>query len=282
LKSLKRNYFKAEYENQYVYLCILQISARGVPEEAEKLGYDGAEIWGGRPHAYFEDMTSSRIGDIRSTLDGLGLAISGFIPAQFRYPVNIASTDRYIREKSVDYIKRNIDAAAALGSPLVSVCPGYGTYGEPLKNAETAMIKSLKKILAHARGSSLKILIEPAHPMETDLVVTVSDAINLIESEGLAGLGLCIDVGHAFINKENLTEITRYGGRYPVHYHIDDNFGAGDDHLVPGEGKIPLREFLASVKESGYQGFLTAELGFNYTTDPDSASRRTINYLKGI
>lgn len=243
------------------------------------LGYDGVEIWGGRPHAYHEDITDDRIEEIRALLDELDLEISNFIPAQFRYPTNLASTDELIRNNSVNYIKHNVDVAEKLSSPYVSICPGYSMYGDKPNEAMAALEKSISEIIEYAKNYKTMIIIEPAHYMETDLIMTVKDAVNLIEKFGKDRLGLCVDTGHLHVNKESFDtyDLTK---DYIVHYHIDDNFGISDDHLVPGEGSIDFVTFLESLKNNMYRGYLAVELGFGYTTDPEAASKRSLKFLK--
>lgn len=45
------------------------------------------------------------------------------------------------------------------------------------------------------------------------------------------------------------------------HVHITDNFGYHDEHLTPGEGTAPVREFLQKLEEKGYKGTIVAEPG---------------------
>lgn len=246
------------------------------------LGYDGVEIWGGRPHAYFEDMTSKRIAEVKSVLNDLNLEISNFIPAQFRYPVNIACVDEQIRKNSVDYIKHNIDVAEKLESPYVSLCPGFGWLYDDKKLAYAAFRKSIDEIIAYNKNNKTKLIIEPAHPMETDIIVTVDDALKLIAEVGKENLGVCVDTGHLFVNGEDMAECVDKTQGYTVHYHIDDNFGKSDDHLVPGEGKIDFAPYLGALQKHNYKGFLAVELGFGYTLNPDAASKKSIDNLKKL
>lgn len=248
----------------------------------KKFGYDGVEIWGGRPHAYYEDMTEDRIELVYNTLKELDLAVSNYIPAQFRYPTNLSSTDEGIRSNSVKYILRNIDVAEKLSSPYVSICPGFSTYGDKPLEAYGALCKSIDDILNYSNNKKLQIIIEPAHPMETDIIVTVNHAIELINKFGKQNLGLCVDTGHLFVNKESLSDVYDITKGLIVHYHIDDNMGISDDHLIPGDGKINFTTFINNLKANDYKGFLAVELGMSYTNDPDSAVIKSLEYLKKV
>jgi len=262
----------------------------------KELGYDGVEIWGGRPHAYCEDMTGQAAAGIASLLEELDLPVSNFIPAQFRYPVNIASSDENIRKNSVRYICSSIDTAVMLNTPSISLCPGFSMYDSSVRVCYDQMKKSIGEILQYNEykytghkynehkytgHDSIKILIEPGHPLETDLIVTVEDCLELIDSFGSDKLGVCVDTGHMFVNKENISRVVDQLSGYMTHYHIDDNNGISDDHLVMGEGKIDFCVFLTALEQSGYNGFLAVELGYGYTTDPYPAAKRALEFFNG-
>jgi sugar phosphate isomerase/epimerase len=78
--------------------------------------------------------------------------------------------------------------------------------------------------------------------------------------------------------KETIETITRLGN-VPFHIHIDDNYGDADAHLIPGEGEIDFSSLARVLKAINYQGFISAELGFQYAGDPDSAVQKTYHWL---
>ena len=131
-----------------------------------KMGYDQVEIWGGRPHAYWEDMNTKTLAELNDTLKESGLTVSAWIPAQFRYPTNLASPIEDMRLKSVDYIKRNFEAAAAVNAPYVSVCPGFCHVDLGWEVSWEALIKSLNELVrfaGNAESDSPTIMLEPAN-----------------------------------------------------------------------------------------------------------------------
>jgi fructoselysine 3-epimerase len=241
-------------------------------------GYEAIEIWGGRPHGYCFDMTPQRIKETQQVLDDSGIGISNYIPAQFRYPTNLSGSDEDIRKASVDYIKRTIDVAEELKSPYVSLCPGYSMYKQSPKQAWDAMIKSLTELIDHAKGMSLTLVLEPANRYETDLVVTIEDGIRVLEQLDYQ-IGLLPDTGHLFINRESTSDVVAKMEGIVAHYHIDDNMGVADEHMIPGDGKMNYDTFLLNLMKSGYQGYLTVELGFQYTWDPDPAVKKSRQFI---
>ena len=45
------------------------------------------------------------------------------------------------------------------------------------------------------------------------------------------------------------------------HAHISDNFGYSDEHLTPGQGNTPIKEFIKTLKDNGYEGKIITEWG---------------------
>jgi protein FrlC len=255
-----------------------------LPEAIRRLhryGYQGVEIWGGRPHACRRDL-DDQIDEIIALLDRLEMGVPNFVPAQFRYPSILCSLNEAVRRDSVQYIKDEIDTALRLGAPSVSLCPGMTLYGEDVDKGWSQLRKSIMELLDYTEGTDLLLLIEPAHRAESTLILTVDDGLRMIEEIGSERLGILLDTGHAHVNGEDLAEAVRKLAGVPLHIHIDDNHGDSDAHLIPGEGSIDFKPFVQALGEIDYQGFLSAELGFQYTTDPDAAVEETYAVLSQL
>jgi protein FrlC len=246
-----------------------------------KHGYQGIEVWGGRPHVYRHDL-DSEMDEIRALLDCFEMIVPNFIPAQFRYPSILCSLNETVRRDSVACIQDAIDNAQRLGSPCVSLCPGMTLFGEDLDEGWAQLRKSFVELLDYTEGSDLTLLIEPAHRAESTLILTVEDGMHMIEDIGSERLGILLDTGHANVNGENLAEVVASLRDVPFHIHIDDNNGDSDAHLIPGEGSIDFEPFARALKETDYEGFVSAELGFHYTLDPDAAIEKTFTTLTQV
>jgi protein FrlC len=244
------------------------------------IGYDAVDIWGGRPHAYRRDLSHSDIERLKRLLQQLHLSVASFIPAQFRYPTCLCSNNETIRRDSVAYIADSIQTAAALGAPVVSVCPGHSLHGQGKRDAWMRLSESLVTISDFATAYGTRIAIEPADRYETDLVGTTSDAMRLIRQLSLANLGIVFDVGHAHVMSEPIAEALQMMGDRLFHVHVDDNNGQRDQHLIPGDGSIDFPALIALLRQAGYDGCLSAELSWDYTLQPDAAAETALSRMK--
>jgi sugar phosphate isomerase/epimerase len=50
---------------------------------------------------------------------------------------------------------------------------------------------------------------------------------------------------------------------YVGHIHLNDNFGYEDEHVTPGEGNAPMRQFLQNLEEEGMDDIIVEQGSFN-------------------
>lgn len=271
---------KLSYSTKQYYNYRLEDTIR----RGAKFGYTGVEIWGGRPHAYYKDIDEKSAASILKVLDETGVEISGFIPAQFGYPTNLCSPIKGIRADSVEYIKRSIDTSLTLGCKKVSLCPGRTLYGQGYKQGMADLNASLSALVDYAVKKDVLLLLEPAHMLESDLILTVEEGARLIEEQKYENMGIALDTGHCHVNKEVLVDTVYLlnDKNIPMHIHIDDNNTTADQHKIPGEGTIDFVPFFKALMEVGYDGYLTVELGFDYTANPDAAAYKSRKRLLAL
>lgn len=248
-------------------------------ERLAQIGYTGIEIWGGRPHMYRHDL-DEQIPQIRDLLEKHGMTVCNLIPAQFRYPSLLCSDNEDVRRDSIRYIADAMRNAKLIGSPSVSLCPGMLPWDRDLETGRSQLVKSLCELNELNRAYGLTLFIEPAHRFETNLVCTVVECIELMEQVDSDRFGILLDVGHAHVNGEEMSEAIRLASRFPFHLHLDDNDTSSDQHLIPGKGTIDFDIIAATLRDIDYSGYVSVELGHQYAWDPDAACVETLEVLR--
>ena len=249
-------------------------------EHIAMAGYDAVDIWGGRPHAYRNDLHEHQIRAIRNQLDDFGLEIASFIPAQRHYPISLCSPNTPIRMDSIKDIEIAIELAARLGTSIISVLPGHTLHHQSLDEGWDLLADSLLRICEFAGHYDVLLAIEPADKFTTDLINTSVQALDMIDQIACENFGVVFDTGHALIVGEDPDSAIRNLKDRLFHIHLTDNHGEQDEQLIPGEGRFDFQTLISALKSVQYEGFLTAEPGWDYTLDPDSAAIETREYLE--
>jgi sugar phosphate isomerase/epimerase len=81
---------------------------------------------------------------------------------------------------------------------------------------------------------------------------------------------LAFDTSHAAVASHDLLAVRRRLNGRIRHVHLSDNAGKGwDSHLPPGEGVLPIDEFLMDLADDGFEGAVSLEVDLRrYLTDP--------------
>jgi sugar phosphate isomerase/epimerase len=134
-------------------------------------------------------------------------------------------------------------------------------------------MERLRGVVAYAAGLGVKITMEPLNRYETDFIFNAADGVRLIEDLACDNLGLMLDLFHMNIEDASIEEGLRLAGDRVWHVHIADS-----NRCYPGSGHIDFDSIFATLKDMGYQDYVSAEL--LPLPDPDTAARKTIEFLR--
>jgi protein FrlC len=241
-------------------------------------GFDAVDIWGGRPHAYRNDLHEHDIRSLHNQLDDFGLEIASFIPAQ----CDLCSPHTAIRMDGIRDIQTSIELAARLEASIISILPGHSLHHQCPDEGWDLLADSLARIGEFAGHYDVLLAIEPADKYASDLINTTVQAMDMIDQIGCDNFGVVFDTGHALIAGEDTDTAIRALGDRLFHIHLSDNHRERDERLIPGKGRFDFQTLIATLKSTQFEGFLTAEPGWQYTLDPDSAAIETREFLEFI
>lgn len=246
-----------------------------------KIGFDGVDLWGGRPHVYRQDFSLEELHHLRRCIVDHGLSVSSLMPAFYRYPHSLSNPNPRVREDSLDYMCQCIDNAAILGAKIVLIVPDHSLFGQRKEDSQQRLVESIDSAARYASQYDLKLGIEVLYYDETDLVNTSDDALNIINQLGHGNIGVVLDTGTLNLSKESPREFLPKLGDRLLQIHVNDNFGhEKQQNLIPGEGSYDFQSLIQALKESGYTGYLSAELTKEYAIDPESALRLTAERMR--
>ncbi|HET6727313.1 MAG TPA: TIM barrel protein, partial [Nitrososphaeraceae archaeon] len=95
-------------------------------------------------------------------------------------------------------------------------------------------------------------------------------------------IGLNLDIGHFFCVGEDPSQVIYKLSEYVRHVHLEDICAdRTHNHLILGEGAINIDSALRSLKDIGYDGFVTVEL-YPYQECPAYAAREAMKFIKSL
>ncbi len=250
------------------------------------LGFDGVEILCDKPHWFFPTCRPADYEHAIARIRAAGLGVSnlnvntadGFWTERKNpFEPSLGHPDASTRETRLSYTEQAIHLAREIKAHSVSV-----TSGLPLdigRRRQTGLlIDSLQRLCEIAELDQVRIGIE----YEPGLLLEYGEQVmEVIEKVGSPLLGVNFDIGHSFLNHEPVTDTIKMLGARIWNVHVEDIRGDKHFHLIPGEGDIPLRDYVEALDQQGYSGYLTVEL-YTYDDAPDMAGEKSLAYLRSL
>ena len=150
-------------------------------------------------------------------------------------------------------------------------------YSNHIDGAREQLISILRGAATKALTRGVQLALEPLNRYETDIIHNVEEGLAFLSEVNHSALGLLLDTYHMNIEERSWTEPLRraMASGQLLHVHLGDN-----NRLPPGHGLIDFAAIVATLRETGYAGYLSAEL--LALPDPDTAARQTLAHLRSL
>ncbi len=256
-------------------------------EKIASLGYEGVEILADLPHAFPPEMSTGDLKRLRAVVEKTGILVAnvnantacGYYGRTFWDPVfepSMANPDPEARAWRVRYTRQCIDLARELGSRSVSVTSGRMVPGIMPQDSMKLLRSSLSEVLEYAEEKGVNIGVE----YEPGLLVEHCDElVGLLDGLGSSRLGANLDVGHSFVQGEDVPRVIRILSESIFHVHLEDIKGRKHYHLPPGQGDMDFGAVFETLRAVGYQGLVTVEL-YTLSDRPHDAAREARVFLE--
>lgn len=244
-----------------------------------RYGFTRIELWGASPHFYVDDITLPEIRGIKREIEQRNMELVCFTPEQCVYPINIASMDARIRQRSLRYFEKSAEVAYELGAPMLLVTPGWGYENEPRDEAWKRSRESLAELADKAADLGLVLALEPLTRVESNLIYnrdTLQSMLREVDALSLKGMIDTIPMAQA---GENFLSYHDSLQEKLVHVHFID--GKPEGHLAWGEGVLPLGQYMEELAAINYAGSLTLEFtAYKYLPNPEEATEQSLRVLE--
>jgi D-psicose/D-tagatose/L-ribulose 3-epimerase len=174
-----------------------------------------------------------------------------------------------VRRFHLDRCRAFLDLAAELGcANLLLVLGEYVWQREviPPEAQWQAGVEAVRELGAEAARRGLRIAIE-LEPFRASLVNSVDTMLRFLDDVGQGDtVRANCDISHLHLVGTPPEAVGRLAGRIE-HVHLSDCDGRVHGDLPPGRGVTPIADYLAAVRDTGYDGVVSVEL--EYAPEPD-------------
>jgi D-psicose/D-tagatose/L-ribulose 3-epimerase len=210
----------------------------------KKIGYDTVEI-------PLFNLDTPKLADLGKRLDDLGLertSVTVLSPE-----TNLISPDAAVRQAGVDYLKKVLDNAKALGARML-VGPLYAALGAftgkgPTPEEWAWAVEGLRAAAVHGQSVDIKLGIEFLNRFEIYLLNTAADAARMVKDVNHPYCRMMFDTFHSHIEEKDPAKAYLSCVKSVIHVHISEN-----DRSTPGQGNVRWKEMSAAFKKSPFKG----------------------------
>jgi sugar phosphate isomerase/epimerase len=194
-----------------------------------------------------------------------------------KHQPTLLSPDPLQRERRLDFLRRAVDIAGALGSEAVSFWSGT-----PEDKATPAILwqrltDGCLALCDYAARKKMRLAFEPEPGMFVDTMALFS------QLQGRANhpnLGLTIDVGHLHCQGEiPIAEQLAQWSSLLWNVHVEDMRRGIHEHLPFGEGEIDFAPVLRALRKMGYGGGVHVELS-RHSHNAVNTARDSLAFLR--
>jgi len=242
-----------------------------------ELGYQGLEL---APFTLCERVTDLSAADrqqIRRTIEGAGLAVVGlhWLLAQTE-GLQLNHIDPEVRERTAQYLLALIDCCADIGGEVL-------IFGSPQQRnihpdwsrqeAWQSAVEIMRRCGERAQEQGVLFCVEPLSLRETDFIVKVDEAADLVRQVDHPGFQMMVDVKAMAQDPRPVAEQIRLVHPLFQHVHVND-----PNMLGPGMGDVDFRPILRTLKELQFSGWLSVEV-FDFRLGPERIARESLANL---
>jgi L-ribulose-5-phosphate 3-epimerase len=228
--------------------CVPGVDPKERFSNAAKSGFDGVEI------ATLKDDSSRRI--IKELSERFCLSVPSIMNTDhWKYP--LSDPDPAIREESIHCIAQSIDTAVYLGADTVLIVPGVVNQDVSYEQAFEISKKSISEILPYAEKHKIYLGIENVW---NRFLLSPMEFADYVDSFNCEFIKAYFDVGNIVAYGYPEQWIRSLGSRI-IKIHVKGFHK--DNHQFTGllEGTIEWHRVMRALKDIGYNGYITAELG---------------------
>ena len=166
------------------------------------------------------------------------------------HPTTTLSSNRGIqRQAAIDYIKRELDFASAVGAGYMLIVPGAVGRPVPYDNSEfDRSVATLRLVADLFVEKKIKAAVEPIRAAEVSFCHTIADAKKYIKAVNHPGVQhINGDVYHMQVGESHIGQALLDAGQQLTNLHMADS-----NRCALGDGSLDLDTIIMALYVIGY------------------------------
>ncbi len=209
-------------------------------------------------------MDPAKISEQMALVKEAGLEVTSVQPAVRTLFPSLSQPEPVDIEQRLARFKQTIETLAPFVPGVAFVTnTGIPPGGNMQEVLDTAAVH-YKELAEFAAEHGVKIALEPLNASIINIetaIWTLPQAMQVVEAVGQENFGICLDCWNVWQNADIHSAIRDCGPKIFVVQISDWRTPRSFlDRLVPGQGEIPLPEFLRAVHDAGFRGAYSVEI----------------------
>lgn len=246
-------------------------------ESQLRAGFSSLDIYGGSPHVWIDRKSRIGIRALYSKIKTRGFKTSAFTVEveSFHYPLCTPEKDWY--DKSIDYYKNALCAAAELESPLFVLGITGAFRDEEPEEIKKRIIEGIAKICEEARHLGIICALRTIPRCDGGFVTKLSELNEYLSV--LPELCASLDTSSLVAADETVSRWVEVLKDRLVHSCFTDSIRG--EHLVWNTGVLNGTALLRTLLSAGFKGPLSQMLAnYNYYDEPESFDMKNVAALR--
>jgi len=250
-------------------------------------GIEGVELVGSW------DIREDNVEEVEHWLKDSNLACVSIIPDLFSQKRwgngSFSAKDPDIRAQALEETRTVSRIARKIGCPLINLWLGQDGFDYPLtadyRTQRTNLMEGIRLVASEFPDLKFALEYKPKEPRTHSFQARAADTLLMALETGLDNVGVCIDVGHALMAGENVSEsavLLQHHGDKLFHMHFNDNYRTWDDDMIVGSlHMVEYFELLFWLREISYTGWYSMDQ-YPYREDGAAAVAESIAFLQSV
>lgn len=247
-------------------------------------GYTGVEI---APFSLLQqsvrELDSNDRAELISPMNDNGLGCVGLHWLLSPPPegLHFTTPDTKIRLQTQDYFQELIDFCADLGGEVMifgSPKQRSTTPGQSIEQAKARFVESLLAVADHAQQRGVKILVETLTSNQTDVVITMAEAMQIVSAYNHPAIGTMFDFHNTLDERESLEELVRKYIGVIDHIQIQEMDGR---HLGTGTGIKDYAATFKALRELRFNKWISLEV-FDFSPPGRQIAEKSMKVLRAL